>query len=169
MRFVHDRIFPVLCHLCRGDDRDLFLCANYLHQTGFQAIQLGLPEDFCVPLTAAVSNKVTINRVPRTNHNPYIQYQIVELSGLDMCTTPLDRLTCLYDTVQQIRTHIKSAVQAAAAADGANVPADLLPEPSEQDMILLIATCIVHSRPQHLMSTLNYADLFAWSVPIDMM
>ena len=57
MRFIHDRIFPVLCHVCKGEDRDLFLCANYLHQTGFSADQLGLPEDFCVPLTAAVSEQ----------------------------------------------------------------------------------------------------------------
>ena len=58
MRFIHDRIFPVLCHVCKGEDRDLFLCANYLHQTGFSADQLGLPEDFCVPLTAAVSEYI---------------------------------------------------------------------------------------------------------------
>ena len=58
MRFIHDRIFPVLCHVCKGEDRDLFLCANYLHQTGFSADQLGLPEDFCVPLTAAVSEHI---------------------------------------------------------------------------------------------------------------
>ena len=55
MRFIHDRIFPVLCHVCKGEDKDLFMCANYLHQTGFSADQLGLPEDFCVPITAAVS------------------------------------------------------------------------------------------------------------------
>ena len=61
MRFIHDRIFPVLCHVCKGEDRDLFLCANYLHQTGFSADQLGLPEDFCVPLTAAVSEQMKWN------------------------------------------------------------------------------------------------------------
>ncbi len=41
--------------------------------------------------------------------------------------------------------------------------------PSAHDMVLLLATVIVSARPNHLMSTLNYADLFAWSVPIDMM
>ncbi len=48
------------------------------------------------------------------------------------------------------------------------VPDDL-PSPDDHDMILLLATVIVAARPTHLMSTLNYADLFAWSVPIDMM
>jgi len=46
----------------------------------FSGEQLGLPEDFCGPLPAAV----------------------VELAGLDMRTTPLDRMTCIYDTVEQV-------------------------------------------------------------------
>ena len=74
-----------------------------------------------------------------------------------------------FETFLQI--HIKEAVKAAATEGGECdvVPEDLLPSPSDHDMILLIAACIVHSRPMHLMSTLHYADLFAWSVPIDMM
>ena len=62
---------------------------EYLHQkTDFSADQLGLPEDFCIPLPAAV----------------------VELAALDHHTTPLDRMTCIYDTVQQIGAHIRQAV-----------------------------------------------------------
>ena len=57
MRFVHDAIFPVVCHLSQNEDRDLLACANYLHETKFSADQLGLPEDFCVPLIAAVSSR----------------------------------------------------------------------------------------------------------------
>ena len=48
------------------------------------------------------------------------------------------------------------------------VPDDL-PSPDDHDLTLLLATVIVAARPAHLMATLNYADLFAWSVPIDMM
>ena len=36
-------------------------------------------------------------------------------------------------------------------------------------MVLLLASVIIRARPMHLMSTLNYADLFAWAVPIDIM
>lgn len=32
------------------------------------------------------------------------------MASLDMRTTPLDKLTCLYDTVQQINVHIREAV-----------------------------------------------------------
>ena len=53
MRFVHDRIFPVICHLSEAEDRDLCSSANYLHQSRFSADQIGLQEDFCVPLYAA--------------------------------------------------------------------------------------------------------------------
>ncbi len=93
MRFVHDRIFPVVCHLSRLEDSELLLSANYLHGSDFSADQLGLPEDFCVPLAAAV----------------------VEMASLDMRTTPLDRLTCFYDAAEQVRTHIREAVLAARA------------------------------------------------------
>ena len=48
------------------------------------------------------------------------------------------------------------------------VPNDL-PYPDDKEMVLLLANVIVHARPKHLMSTLNYADLFAWAVPSDMM
>ncbi len=36
-------------------------------------------------------------------------------------------------------------------------------------MVLLLANVIVQARPRHLLSSLNYADLFAWGVPSDMM
>ena len=35
---------------------------------------------------------------------------MVELAALDHHTTPLDRMTCIYDTVQQIGAHIRQAV-----------------------------------------------------------
>ena len=78
---VHERIFPLICHMSAKEDRELQVTANYLHaQKIFGPDRLGLPEDFCVPLPAAV----------------------VELSALDMHTTPLDRMTCIYDTVEQV-------------------------------------------------------------------
>jgi hypothetical protein len=67
----------------------LSACTEYLlRKTKFSADQLGLREDFCIPLPAAV----------------------VELAALDQRTTPLDRMTCIYDTVQQVGVHIRQAV-----------------------------------------------------------
>ena len=75
--------------------------------------------------------------------------------------------------MQQIYTHIREAVhEARADSDELNVPEDLDPSyarPAESDMVLLLATVVVQARPMRLMATLNYADLFAWSVPVDMM
>ena len=88
--------------------------------------------------------------------------------------------------MQQIYTHIREAVTETRAndddddVDAVEVPDDLLlqrkphrhqqpPQPGESDMVLLLATVVVQARPMHLMATLNYADLFAWSVPVDMM
>lgn len=39
MRFVHDRVFPVICHLSATEDRHLTSSASYLHanrEGGFQ-------------------------------------------------------------------------------------------------------------------------------------
>ena len=86
---IHDLVFPPICHLSRKEDQELFTCTEYLfRKTDFSPDQLGLPEDFCIPLPAAV----------------------VELSSLDQRTTPLDRMTCIYDTVQQVGVHIRQAV-----------------------------------------------------------
>ena len=75
-------------------------------------------------------------------------------------------MTCIYDTVQQIGVHIRRAVME-THADTDEI--DDLPYPDDREMVLLLATVIVHARPKHLLSTLNYADLFAWAVPSDMM
>jgi len=101
----------------------------------------------------------------------------------------LDRMTCIYDTVEQVGIHIReSMLEAHADSEDLNskilslqallvhaflhlfylVPEDLA-YPDEREMILLLATVIVQARPKHLIATLNYADLFAWTVPKDMM
>lgn len=163
---VHDRVFPPICYLSRKEDRELMACTEYLlRKTDFGPDQLGLPDDFCIPLPAAV----------------------VELSALDQRTTPLDRMTCIYDTVQQVGVHIRQAVLDTHAdsyemtsikliklnllghqINLLTVPDDLC-YPNDREMVLLLATVIVQARPRHLLSTLNYADLFAWAVPSDMM
>ena len=67
---VHEMVFPPICYLSKKEDRELLACTEYLqHKTNFGADQLGLSEDFCIPLPAAV----------------------VELASLDQRTTPLDR------------------------------------------------------------------------------
>ena len=72
---VHDRVYPAICYLSEKEDRDFLICSNYFHnQKIFSADRIGLREDFCIPLTAAV----------------------VELAALDMRTTPLDRYKQYY-------------------------------------------------------------------------
>ena len=67
---VHEMVFPAICYISKKEDRELLACTEYLqHKTNFGADQLGLSEDFCIPLPAAV----------------------VELASLDQRTTPLDR------------------------------------------------------------------------------
>ncbi|XP_040579519.1 uncharacterized protein [Lepeophtheirus salmonis] len=148
VQLVHERVFPVICLLSKREDRELSSCLRFLRESGLSADQLGLPEDFCIPLSAA----------------------IVELSALDMKTTPLDRMTCMYDSIEQIGNHIRHAIVEARGEDetGSVLRLDDLPYPNDAELIMLLATVIIHARPKHLMATLNYADVFAWSVPADM-
>ena len=82
-------VLPPICYLSRKEDRQLTACTEYLlRKTDFSSEQLGLPPDFCIPLPAAV----------------------VELAALDQRSTPLDRMTCIYDTVHQVGVHIRQAV-----------------------------------------------------------
>ena len=45
----------------------------------------------------------------------YSDHNCVSMTGLDMRTTPLDRMTCIYDTVEQVGVHIREAVLEAHA------------------------------------------------------
>ena len=61
---VHELVFPAICYLSKKEDRELTTCAEYLlRKTNFGADQLGLPEDFCIPLPAAVVIYKKIDRV----------------------------------------------------------------------------------------------------------
>lgn len=137
-------MFPPICYLSRKQEHELLACTDYLlRKTDFTPDQLGLSEDFCINLPAA----------------------IVELSSLDQRTTPLDRMTCIYDTVQQVMVHVRQAMLETIP----NTDDFERESPGDKEMVLLLATVIVNARPKRLMSTLNYADLFAWAVPSDMM
>ena len=92
-------------------------------------------------------------------------------------------MTCIYDTVEQVRIHVRQAVLESRGEEicpttlenkntnnknkeeeGTN-----LYYPDDREMILLLAIVVVQSRPTHLLASLCYADTFAWTIPTDMM
>ena len=94
-------------------------------------------------------------------------------------------MTCIYDTVEQVRVHVRQAV---LESRGDEIFTNLKNEsntdynektsdedttklyyPDDREMILLLASVIIQSRPAHLLATLCYADTYAWTIPTDMM
>ena len=94
-------------------------------------------------------------------------------------------MTCIYDTVEQVRVHVRQAVLESRGDEIFTNPknesiADYnektrdedttkLYYPDDREMILLLASVIIQSRPAHLLATLCYADTYAWTIPTDMM
>ena len=94
-------------------------------------------------------------------------------------------MTCIYDTVEQVRIHIRQAVLESRGEDiCSNSTSDYkalkeneidsdkdsdLYYPDDREMILLLASVIIQARPAHLLATLCYADTYAWTIPTDMM
>ena len=94
-------------------------------------------------------------------------------------------MTCIYDTVEQVRVHIRQAMLESRGEDiFANSFSDCkslkdqvkkaeeeneLCYPDDREMILLLASVIIQARPAHLLATLCYADTYAWTIPTDMM
>ena len=94
-------------------------------------------------------------------------------------------MTCIYDTVEQVRVHVRQAVLESrgdeiftnpkneSITDSSEKTRDKdttkLYYPDDREMILLLASVIIQSRPAHLLATLCYADTYAWTIPTDMM
>ena len=95
-------------------------------------------------------------------------------------------MTCIYDTVEQVRVHIRQAVLESRGEEiwsnttfenkilntKENEDAEHVTKlyyPDDRDMILLLASVIIQARPTHLLATLCYADTYAWTIPTDMM
>ena len=94
-------------------------------------------------------------------------------------------MTCIYDTVEQVRVHVRQAVLESRGDDIFTNPKNesitdsnekrkdedttTLYYPGDREMILLLASVIIQSRPAHLLATLCYADTYAWTIPTDMM
>lgn len=111
----------------------------------FSGEQFGLPEDFCIPLSAAV----------------------VELAGLDMRTTPLDRMTCIYDTVEQVGVHIReSMLEAHADSEDINSETFEITDELFEDLKLCwiaIIICTSDFLSKNLFDDVSQLFCFPWS------
>ena len=132
LQLVHPVLWPLVRRLHRRKDRALHRQLSLLWRRRFSLSELGLSEEWQIPLPAA----------------------LVELAALDMRTTPLDRLSLLQDSLDQVSAHLREAeLEREGEGEGSlRYPA-------------LLAGLLVSARPLHLASSLFYIQHFTYSAP----
>jgi hypothetical protein len=146
LQLLHsNHLWPLLTALYREEDRRLSARLRELAARNFTSDLVGLRAALLFPLPAA----------------------LVELAALDMRTTPLDRLTAVHDTINQIETHVRVEVHRARKAAGKeSSPSTLLMAyPSAREEVLMLLGVLVKARPDHLASSLVYMQQFGFSAP----
>ncbi|XP_067014979.2 ankyrin repeat domain-containing protein 27 [Anabrus simplex] len=139
MNRLHNLVFPAVSSMHREKDSIIMKRALELAGVGVTADQLGAPEDFAVPLPAAV----------------------VELASLDSFNCPIDKLTCLRTTLELMLAEVKGAIvdaQSLMAGDSH------LPTLNTDDLIPLLESVIIQAKPLHMASNLFYVENFQWTL-----
>ena len=140
IQFIHDLLWPLIKQIYKQEDKRIHWLLTRLWRKGFNPEQLGLNEEWAIPLPAA----------------------LVEMAAMDIRTTPLDKLSLIHDTIDQIHTHVRSAVLEATQGY-------LVEYPGPEDEVLLLSGVLVQSRLLHLMSSIKYVKTFTFSKQPDMM
>ena len=143
LKFLHPVLWPLVQRLHKEQDRSLHRHLTLLWRRRFSVSELGVSEEWEIPLPAAV----------------------VELAALDMRSTPLDRLSALQDSLDQVSAHLREAMLETEAHSGGGL---VLRYPAPQDEAALLAGVLVAARPLHLSSTLFYIKHFTFSSHPDM-
>lgn len=140
---LHEQIFPLLCAVFVEEDKKIYSRTREFCELGVTVDQFGAPEDFAVPLPAAV----------------------VELASIDRLTSPVDKLTCLRTTMDLIMAEIKGAiVDAHCVLPTGNEPWSPPIRPTSDDLIPLLMGVLVQAKPLHLASNLFYMENFQWTL-----
>ncbi|XP_023347969.1 uncharacterized protein LOC111716726 [Eurytemora carolleeae] len=140
--FLHDLLWALVCSIHRDQDTRIHSLLTSLYRQGLggrgrAGRGLELREELCVPLPAA----------------------LVELSALDQANTPLDRLTVIHDTVNQLHAHVREYLEKTNPKQGYSS------YPSQQEETVLLSTLIIQSRLRHICSTIFYIKHFGFSSP----
>ncbi|XP_023721770.1 ankyrin repeat domain-containing protein 27 isoform X2 [Cryptotermes secundus] len=139
MSRLHDLVFQMVCNKHNEDDAQILGLVKELASAGVTADQLGAPEDFAIPLPAAV----------------------VELASLDSLNCPVDKLSCLRTTLDLILAELKGAIVDAHSVLSKD---SQMPTLMTDDLIPLLVTVIIQAKPLHMASNLYYMENFQWTL-----
>ena len=147
MKYLHEELWPLIQRLHRDEDKRLHRHLTLLWRRRFSVSEVGVPEDWELPMPAS----------------------LVELAAIDMRSTPLDRLTAVQESLDQVHSHLREAVLETEAHSGGGGRVVVLQSPDRQDEAGLLAGVLVMARPLYLASTLHYIRHFTFSPQPDMM
>ena len=139
LQCLHQGLWSAVQAVYRAEDR-----ASHAHLAacwgrGLSVEHLGLdPDTWSVPFSPA----------------------LVELAGLDMRSTPLDKLTAIQDCVDQLRTQ---------AGEITIVLEDLDQHTHNETDVVILASLLVQARPLYINSTIFYIEHFGFSKHQDLM
>ncbi|XP_041456821.1 ankyrin repeat domain-containing protein 27-like [Lytechinus variegatus] len=133
MGSVHAKVFKAISSEKTPEDVHI---SDKLHQLqGITGEQLGVAEEFCCPLPAAV----------------------VELARLDGINTPHEKLTCLHSTLENITEEVNIHLRENLAPGQS--PQCL----TSDDLLPLLVLVISQAKCRHLASNLYYLENFHWA------
>lgn len=132
---VHQKVFPVIKQKCAMEDHLLSNKLQQLYSSHLSADQLGVKPEFCCQTPNA----------------------LVELANLNAKNSPALKLNCLKSTLEMLTEDVKNTV---APLPGFND----IPCLTSDDLIPILVTVLVQSRPQYLESNLYYIQNFSWQL-----
>ncbi|XP_070572550.1 ankyrin repeat domain-containing protein 27-like [Ptychodera flava] len=133
MGSVHGKVFQAVCQKCAKDDE--IICQKVKEFHGIRGEEFGVKPEFCCPLPAS----------------------IVELANLDGLTTPLEKVSCLKATLDNISEEVNDSLRSNS------MPGDELPCLTSDDLISILITLLIQAKSRHLASNLYYMEHFHWS------
>ena len=139
LQCVHQELWTAVQTVHRAEDRRSHAHLATCWRRGLSVEHLGLePDTWAVPFSPA----------------------LVELAALDMRSTPLDKLTTIQDSLDQLRTQ---------AGEVSLVLEDLDHDTHNETEVVILASLLVQARPLHIYSTIFYIEHFVFSKHPDLM
>ncbi|XP_023231001.1 ankyrin repeat domain-containing protein 27-like [Centruroides sculpturatus] len=132
---VHHKLFPIIKQKCSLEDRLLSTKLQQLYSSNLSADQLGVKPEFCCQTPNA----------------------LVELANLNAKNNPAQKLRCLKSTLEMLTEDVKNSV--APLPGFSDIPCL-----TSDDLIPILVTVLVQSRPQYLESNLYYIQNFSWQL-----
>ncbi|GJQ80415.1 hypothetical protein Trydic_g12274 [Trypoxylus dichotomus] len=136
---LHDYILPLIWYFYTEDDKLFYHKCKSLCDQNVTAEQFGAPEDYAIPLAAAV----------------------VEFASLDAHKSPIEKAHCLTTTFDLVYAELKSAIVEIISISAEE---NKIPVVENRDIMPVLMIVIIRSKLIHLFSNMYYIENFLWEL-----